>query len=49
VRIYDTDGCSVMDGEPVGLERDLELERRKNRDHQEQLRERDKEYSKLKV
>lgn len=34
---------------PTGLERDLELERRKNREHQEQLRERDKEYSKLKV
>jgi hypothetical protein len=32
-----------------GLERELELERRKNREHHEQLREKDKEYAKLKV
>ena len=33
----------------IGLERDLELERRKNREYHEQLREKDKEYAKLKV
>ena len=32
-----------------GLERELELERRKNREHHEQLREKDKEYAKIKV
>ncbi|KAG8833853.1 Cytochrome b2, mitochondrial precursor [Serendipita sp. 399] len=31
-----------------GLERDLELERRKNREQQDQLREKDKEYARLK-
>lgn len=35
--------------EHTGLERELELERRKNREYHEQLRERDKEYAKLKV
>lgn len=35
--------------EKSGLERELELERRKNREHHEQLREKDKEYAKLKV
>lgn len=33
----------------VGLERELELERRKNRDVQAVSREKDKEYQKLKV
>lgn len=33
----------------IDLERDLDLERRKNRDLQETSRERDKEYQKLKV
>lgn len=33
----------------IGLEKDLELERRKVRELQESSRERDKEYQKLKV
>lgn len=39
---------AVLNDKIRGLERDLELERRKNREQHEQLRERDKEYARLK-
>ncbi|KAI9467272.1 hypothetical protein BJY52DRAFT_1111486 [Lactarius psammicola] len=40
---------NLLSGKLSDLERDLDLERRKNRDLQESSRERDKEYQKLKV
>ncbi|KAF8506019.1 hypothetical protein F5888DRAFT_1791958 [Russula emetica] len=40
---------SLLSNKLSDLERDLDLERRKNRDLQEMSRERDKEYQKLKV
>lgn len=41
--------CSFVIIRPGGLDKDLELERRKVRELQESSRERDKEYQKLKV
>ncbi|KAF8491415.1 hypothetical protein JB92DRAFT_2753000, partial [Gautieria morchelliformis] len=40
---------NLMNNKVAGLERELELERRKNRDVQAVSREKDKEYQKLKV
>lgn len=40
---------SYLSHKNTGMERELELERRKNREHHEQLREKDKEYAKLKA
>lgn len=44
--------CLILPTTPLtiaGLEHDLEIERRKAKDLQDQLREKDKEYTKLKV
>ncbi|KAG8761429.1 hypothetical protein FRC14_003842 [Serendipita sp. 396] len=39
---------ALLNSKIAGLERDLELERRKNREQQDQLRDKDKEYGRLK-
>jgi E3 ubiquitin-protein ligase CCNP1IP1 len=46
---YGDSSVTVASFSCIDLERDLDLERRKNRDLQETSRERDKEYQKLKV